>query len=704
MKNPLYSVNLLTLLILFSLSSCNQEADKKVANEAVTVQKEIPAVPAKAIGINVSSMDKTVKPGDDFYNYANGTWMKQVKIPVDRSSTGSFLVAFEETEKNNNELIAGLINSHPSEGSNQARIADFYKAYLDTDTIDAKGMKPIQDDLNRYASITDKSMLSSVLGSNLRADVDPLNATNYFTENLFGMFVTQGLATPGEVIPYILQGGLGLPQRQYYLSDDAKMVQIRTTYQSYIEDLIGQAGLKDAATKAAGIFALETKIAQAHVSREDSESFTKSATVWSREDFDTKAPGIDWSLFFEASNLDKQQKFAAYHAPAISRISALVQSESLEAWKDWLTFHQINAHSDVLPSNIDQAHFGFYGTVLSGTPQQRSREKRAIAAVNNYLSDAVGQAYVEKHFPATAKSEVSQMVDQIVKAFAQRIKAIDWMTASTKKEALSKVDTIIVGVGYPETWRNYSRYNVSDDAAYANVIAGEKIEYAHQLAKIGLPMDKAEWWMSPQVVNAVNLPVQNALNFPAGILQPPFFNANADAAYNYGAIGAVIGHEISHSFDNNGAAFDATGVMRNWWTEEDFAQFELQGQALADQYDTYSPYPDLYVNGKLTLGENISDVAGLAAAYDAYRASLMGKQAPVIDGLTGDQRFFIAYTQAWSGKTREAAMRARIATGSHAPGQYRALTVRNIDAWYDAFNVQPTDKLYLSPEKRVKIW
>jgi predicted metalloendopeptidase len=700
MKNFLNSVIWLSIFIIIGLSSCAEQSEKKPSTEKKVTHKVVD----KHMGINVSSMDKTIKPGDDFYNYANGSWMKNAKIPDDRSSTGSFLVAFEETEKNNKEIITSLLASKPPANSNDARIADFYSAYLDTSTIDSLGMKPIQSDLDHYTAIADKSMLSTVLGSNLRADVDPLNATNYFTENLFGLFVTQGLATPGEVLPYLLQGGLGLPQRQYYLSTDPKMLEIRTAYQSYIQNLLVTAGIKDAATKAERIFALETKIAHAHVPREDSESFVKSATVWSREDFDSKAPGIDWSNFFDAARLANQQRFAAYHASGISHISALVESEPLEDWINWLVFHQINSHSDVLPTAIDQAHFDFYGTIMRGTPQQRSRDKRSLSAVNTYLSDAVGQAYVKKYFPASAKAEVSKMVSLIVKAFSQRIKAIDWMTDSTKNEALTKVDTIIVSVGYPDKWRDYSKYDVSPDTAYANVIVGEKVEYVHQLAKIGYPMDKGEWWMSPQVVNAVNLPVQNALNFPAGILQPPFFDEKADAAYNYGAIGAVIGHEISHSFDNNGAAFDSTGAMRNWWTEEDFARFEQQGKVLAEQFDAYSPYPGLHVNGTLTLGENIADVAGLAATYDAYRASLNGKPAPVMDGLTGDQRFFIAYTQTWASKTREEAMRSRIANGSHAPGQYRALTVRNLDSWYKAFNVQSEDDLYLAPDKRVKIW
>jgi len=708
MSDRLIPALLLSTTVLTGLTACGDNTKQTTAgdNAAKVQTSAAPAAnePAMPIGINLAAMSPKVKPGDDFYSYANGEWMKTTEIPADRSSTGAFLVAFQETEKHKTSLIAELVKAEHAAGSDEARIADFYKAYTDIAAIDAAGMKPMAADLARYQAIADKKDLSAALGANLRADVDPLNATDFFTENLFGIFVTQGLATPGEVLPYFLQGGLGLPEREYYLSDDPKMVELRSAYRAYIETLLTDAGISDAAARADRIFALEQKIAAAHASREDSEDFTKASGVWSRADFDAKAPGIDWSAFLAAAQLDKQGKFAAYHANAITNLSALVASEPLDAWKDWLVFHHINSHADVLPSNIDNASFAFNGTKLSGTPEQRSRDKRALSALDEYLGDAVGRAYAEHYFPASAKAEVSAMVDNIVTAFGKRVETLDWMDPSTKKEALAKVATIAVGVGYPDKWRNYDTYAVSPTNAYANAINGEKVEYAHQLAKIGKPMDKGEWWMTPQVVNAVNLPVQNALNFPAGILQPPFFDAKADAAYNYGAIGAVIGHEISHSFDNNGAAFDSTGAMRNWWTPADFAQFAKQGEALAKQFDAYAPFPDLHVNGKLTLGENIADVAGLAAALDAYHASLNGKPAPVIDGFTGDQRFFIGFAQTWATKMRDEALRARVATDGHAPGMYRALTVRNLDAWYTAFDVKPGDKLYLAPEERVKIW
>lgn len=661
------------------------------------------AVPPNA-GVDLAAMDTSVRPGNDFYAYANGAWQRATEIPADRSSIGAFYVAFLETQRQTTELVNGIVSSSPQSGTDAARIANFYNAYVNTAAIDAAGLTPLQADLTRFEAITNRSQLSRVLGEQIRADVDPLNATDFQTENLFGVFVTQGLATPGEVLPYLLQGGLGLPEREYYLSNDPAMVEIRGQYRAYVEHLLTLTGMTDAHARAQRIFDLEAQIARAHVTREQSENMTSSATVWSRAELVQRAPGLDWDAFLAGAQLASQQRFAAYHAPAVTRLSALVASQPLQAWKDWLAFHQINSHADVLPSQIDQAHFGFYGTTLAGTPQQRERPKRALDALNEYLGDAVGRAYAERYFPASAREQVQSMVDNIKQAFAQRIQRLDWMAPETRQEALRKVETIVVGVGYPDAWRDYSNYEVSADNAYANEVNGERAEYAHQLAKLGHPMDRNEWWMTPQTVNAVNLPVQNALNFPAAILQHPFFDPSADAAYNYGAVGAVIGHEISHSFDNNGAAFDSTGALRNWWTDADLANFRAQGEALARQYDAYEPLPGLHVNGALTLGENIADVAGLQAAYDAYHASLGGREAPVIDGLTGDQRFFLAYAQTWASKMREATMRQRIATDGHAPGLYRALTVRNLDAWYQAFNVQPGDALYLAPDQRVRVW
>jgi putative endopeptidase len=683
---------LLIFASAFALSACGMQT----GNKAEQAQ-------GSEAGINVAWMDKAVVPGDDFFSYANGTWVKTTPIPADRSNIGGFYIADQEREKNTRALFDDILKAKPTSGSD-ALIANYYNAYVNTDAIDQAGLAPAKADLDAIARIADKKALSAAIGSTLRADTDPLNATNFHTENLFGVFVTQGLTTPGEQLPYLMQGGLGLPEREYYLSADPKMAELKTKYRAYVAQLLGFAGHADAQGAANRVLALETKIAQAHATREESEDFAKGAQVWTRADLEKKAPGLDWGALLGAAQLGSASKFEAYHAGAIPKLAALVGSEPLDAWKDWLEFHTLNQQANVLPKAFRDASFAFNGTALNGTPQQRPRDVLALNATSNSLQDAVGKAYVDKYFPASAKTEIQGMVENIKAAFAKRVQAIEWMAPSTKQEALKKVQTIVVGVGYPDTWRDYSGVTIAPDNAYANQKAIGLYEYRNQIAKIGKPMDRAEWWMPAQLVNAVNLPVQNALNFPAAILVKPFFDPSADAAFNYGGIGATIGHEISHSFDNNGALFDSTGRLRNWWTPTDFAKFQQAGEALAKQYDAYEPLPGLHVNGKLTLGENIADVAGLAASYDAYKASLNGKPAPVINGLTGDQRFFIAFAQSWATKMREETLRNRIATDGHAPGNYRALTVRNLDAWYPAFNVKPGQKLYLAPGKRVKIW
>jgi len=654
-------------------------------------------------GIDVAWMDKSVAPGDDFFAYADGTWAKTTEIPADRSSTGAHVIADELREKNSRELFDAIIKANPT-GGNDALIANYYKAYANTDAIDRAGLAPAKADLDAIAAIADKRSLSAAIGSTLRADTDAFNATNFQTENLFGIFVTQGLATPGEQLPYLMQGGLGLPDREYYLSADPKMAELKNKYRAYVAQILTFAGHPDAQGAANRIVDLETKIAEGHATREESEDLAKGSQVWTRAELEKKAPGIDWGALLDAAQLGSAPKFDAYHPNAIPKLAALVGSEPLQTWKDWLEFHTLNRQSNVLPKAFRDASFAFNGTALSGTPQQRPRDKLALNATSNALQDAVGKAYVDKYFPASSKAEIQQMVENLKAAFATRVQAIDWMAPSTKEEALKKVKTIVVGVGYPDTWRDYSGLSISPDNAYSNQKAIGLYEYRHQIAKIGKPMDRSEWWMPAQLVNAVNLPVQNALNFPAAILVKPFFDPNADAAFNYGSIGAVIGHEISHSFDNGGALFDANGALRNWWTPADFKRFTEAGDALAKQYDAYEALPGLHVKGKQTLGENIADVAGLAAAYDAYKASLNGKPAPVIDGFTGDQRFFIAFAQSWATKMREETLRQRITTDGHAPAMFRALTVRNIDAWYPAFNVKPGQKLYLAPNQRVKIW
>ena len=659
---------------------------------------------SKTIGVDLADIDHAVKPGDDFDSYANGAWRAKATIPEDRSSVGVGFEVFQKSEKRNAELIQGLAAAKPQAGTDARRIADYYAAYMDQAAIEQRGLASLQPELDRIDAIASGADLARVLGQGLRADVDPLNATRYATQNLFGVFVAQGLEDPTHNIAYLLQGGLGMPNRDYYLSTDKDMVAIRDAYKAYIAALLKQAGVADADAKAASIYALEEKIAKAQASIVETEDVHKANNPWPLADFATKAPGLDWATYFKAAGLDGQQVIDAWQPGAITKLSALTKSEPLQAWKDLLVFHALNANTAVLPRAFDDLSFGFYGTTLNGTPKQRERWKRAIAAVNGDLGDAVGKLYVDKYFPASSRAQVQQLVANLLAVFPERIDKLDWMSADTKAKAKAKVATIKVGVGYPDDWRDYSALEIRADDALGNAERARIAETRHQLAKLGQPVDRNEWWMTPQTVNAVNLPLQNALNFPAAILEAPYFDPNADAAANYGAIGAIIGHEISHSFDNIGAEFDAQGKLANWWTPADLAHFKAAGQKLIAQYDAYEALPGLHLNGEQTLGENIADLAGLSVAHDAYLKSLGGKPAPVIDGLTGDQRFFLAFAQAWRNKVRDAALRAQIVGDGHAPARFRAQTVRNIDAWYDAFAAKPGEALYLKPEDRVRIW
>lgn len=680
-------------------------ATTTAASYAASIQSaRAPAAAAHAaVGVDVSGIDRSVAAGDSFDRYANGGWRDRTQIPADRTRVGSFQIVQDVVDQRNVDIIAGAAGRHPAAGTDERRIADYYGAWLDRAGIDARGLAPLQPELSRIQAIAGRRDLSAALGSTLRADVDPLNATNFWTENLFGLFVTQGLQDPTRTMPYLLQGGLGMPDRDYYLSEDADMVRIRTAYRQYVGAMLELMGVSDAAARADRILELETKIARAQVGAVDAQD-AQAVETWRSTDFATRAPGIDWDAFFTAAQLGGQAEIIAWHPAPIRALSALVASESLDAWKDWLAFHTASQYASVLPQRFDDLRFGFYGTTLSGAQAQRPREQRALLATSNALGDAVGQIYVRRYFPAEAKADVQSMVHNIIEAFDRRLVAIDWMAPATRAEARRKVETLRVGVGYPETWRDYASLEVRPGDAFGNAWRADLFEYRYQLGKIGRPVDRNEWWMFPQTVNAINMPLQNAITFPAAILNPPFYDPNADPAFNYGAIGSVIGHEVSHSFDNLGAGFDAEGRLRNWWTAEDLAHFREAGEALARQYNLYEPFPGLHINGQLTLGENIADLAGLAAAYDAYHASLGGREAPVINGLTGDQRFFLAYAQAHRLLAREASLRSQIATNEHAPDPWRAETVRNLDAWYRAFNVRPGQAMFLPPDQRVRVW
>jgi putative endopeptidase len=661
--------------------------------------------PAQAShGIAVANMDPAVKPGDDFFRYANGNWIRRTEIAPDQSRVGVFTSLVDLSDKRTVGLIEEAAKSKAPAGSNARKIADLYNSFMDEAAIEAKGLAPLRPHLDAIAAIHNQHELARALGESLRADVDALNNTNFHTPNLFGLWVAPNFNDSEHYTAYLMQGGLQLPDREYYLAGDDRMRDIRAKYQAHISAMLKLVGFSDTDARAGRIVELEHAIAEKHLSLEQNQDIHKANNTWKQADFAAKAPGLDWAEYFRGAGLTKQTSFIVWQPTAFTGESALVASTSLDTWKDWLAFHLIEAYAGMLPKALTDERFAFVGKTLSGTPEQRPRWQRGVALVNGLLGDAVGQIYAQRYFSPEAKAQAEAMVANIIAAFRRRIDALSWMDPATKAEAQAKLTTLYVGVGYPETWHDYTGYEVKSDDVFGNLWRAGLFVYHREVGRLGQPIDRKEWSMTPQTVNAVNLPLQNALNFPAAILQPPFFDPQAPAAVNYGATGSTIGHEISHTFDTEGSAFDSKGRVRNWWTPADLSHFNAATAKLAAQYDTYKPFPDLSVNGKQTIGENIADVAGIAAAYDGYRASLAGKTAPTQDGFSGDQLFFIAFGQSWGSKARGASLRQQVLTDEHSPDEYRADTVRNIDAWYAAFDVKPGEKLYLAPPDRAQIW
>ena len=655
-------------------------------------------------GVDVAAMDRSVAPGDDFFAYANGTWLKRTEIPADRASFGIGTALSERVEQQNLELIRGAAAARAPAGSELRLIGDYFTAFMDTAAIEAVGLAPLRPALDRIGAIGDRTALASFLGGTLRADVDLLNNTDEYTENILGVWVAQDLDEPQHYSVFLVQGGLGMPDREYYVSTAEDMRTLCTRYQAHVARVLALAGFSDAEARAARIVDLERGIAAGHSTREASISVRNGNNHWARADFDTRAPGLDWAAFFAAAGLGGVRSFVVWQPGAVTGISSLAGSRPLEDWRDYLTFHAIEKTCAVLPAAFDAEHFAFHGRVLNGIPQQRARVKRAVVAVNDALGEAVGKLYVEHHFPPSEKARAQAMVGRLLAAFRERIDRLDWMAPETKARAKAKLAVLKVGVGYPDRWRDYSGLRVDAADAFGDAERAGLFDYGQSLARLGQPVDRDEWVMTPQTVNAVNLPAMNALNFPAAILQPPFFDPRAPAAVDYANTGATIGHEISHSFDDQGALFDASGRLSKWWTDEDLAHFRAAAAKLAAQFSAYEPYPGLHVNGQQTLGENIADLAGLEAAHDAYLLLTSGRPAPASNGFADEQQFFIGYAQGWRTKAREAAERQDLITDGHALPRYRAQVVRNLDAWYAAFDVKPGQALYLAPDLRVRMW
>jgi putative endopeptidase len=659
------------------------------------------AVTAAPHDVDHAGMDSSVGPGDDFFRYANGAWLKKTEIPPDRGNYGTWSVLFDQAQERTRALLEAGAASTAAAGSDERKIGDYYASYMDEQAIETKALTPLRDTLDAIVAIGDQRTLAARIGESLRADVDPLNNTNFHTDRLFGIWISQDLNNPARNVPYLLQGGLGMPDRDYYVQPGRRMESNRSAYRAHIAAVLKLAAVADADAKATRILDLERRIANVHATRTQSVDVSKANNPWAREDFGRLAPGIDWAALFHGARLDQADTIIVWHPAAITGVAALVQSVSLATWRDYLAFHAIDRDAGVLPKAFVDERFAFYGKVLSGTPQQQERWKRAVNATNGSLGEAVGKLYVQRFFPPAAKAQLREMVANIAAAFDRRLDGLTWMAPKTKASAKAKLAALKIGIGYPDSWRDYSRLDVVRGDALGNAERAELFDYQYNLDKLARPPDRSEWWLTPQTVNALNLPAQNALNFPAAILEPPFYDREASAAVRYGAIGAIIGHEISHSFDDQGSQFDANGRLANWWTPEDLAHFKAASAKLVAQYNAYMPFPDLHVNGQLTLSENIADVAGLSASHDAYRASRLQQ----MDAQAGDDpSFFISYGQTWRSKYREELARQILLADGHALDEYRADTVRNLDAWYSAFDVKPGQRLYLAAADRVRVW
>lgn len=674
-------------------------------------------------GIDVAAMDRSLKPGDDFFRYANGAWIMRTEIPTDSGyvAVGGWAREDQSTDSSRARvaaIIQDAIKTDAPGGSTTRKIADLYRSYMDEAAIEGKGLAPLQPRLAAIAAIRDRHALARALGESLRADVDPLNWAYFHTPNLFGLWVAPDFNDPAHNVAYLLQGGLEMPDREYYLSESTSMRDIRAKYQAHVSTMLKLVGFTNTETRAQQIVQLEHAIAEKHIPFEDEQDIHTANNSWTLAEFAAKAPGLDWAEYFRGAGLSQQQRFIVWQPKAFAGESALVGSSALETWKDWLAFHFIEAYAAVLPKALSDERFAFFGTTLSGNTKQLPRARRAIALVNNpsdetgnafiegrgVLAEAVGRVYVERYLTPETLSQVRAMVSGIVAALQSRIDALPWMDPATKTEAKAKLATLYVGIGFPEAWRDYSSYEVHEDDIFGNIWRGGLFEYHRVVTRLGHAVDRTDWCMPPQMVNAVELPLQNAILFPAALLEPPFFNPRAPAAFNYGAAGVFMGHELSHTFDIEGSAVDASRRVRNWWKPADMAHFNAATGALVTQYDAYKPFPDLSLKGKQLLNENIADLSGLAAAYDAFHASLAGKDAPVVNGLSGDQQFFLAFAQSNASKSNEAVLRQQVMTDVHSPDEFRADTVRNLDAWYPAFGVKPGEKLYLAPGDRVRIW
>jgi len=646
-------------------------------------------------GFDTAGMDRSVTPGTDWVRFANGTYTDKLEIPADRTNYGMFTKLRDLSQERTRSIIEATAKTGGVAGSNAQKVGDYYASYMDEAAIEAKGLAPVKPMLDEIAAIADRAALSAKMGSLSRDGVDmPIGAS------VFG-----DLKNPDIISAYVGQGGLGMPDRDYYLDDkNAKFVEARGKYVEHIGKMLALAGFTDAPARAQAIYDLEKKIATVHWTQVEQRQVEKIYNPVARTAIDTTYPGVDWTGLLTAQGLAGQSEIIVAQPSAVSGIAKLVASEPIALWKDYMAFRTLASAAPYLSKAFVDESFAFNGTVLNGQPENQPRWKRATDSTSTVLGEAVGSLYVAEYFPPAAKAKADELVKNIILAMDGRLQKLDWMDPKTKDQAREKLGAFKAKIGYPDKWQDYSKFEVVRGDAFGNMLRARRYEYQRQLDKIGKPIDRTEWGMTPMTVNAYANPLWNEIVFPAAILQPPFFDANADDAVNYGGIGMVIGHEISHHFDDQGRKFDKFGKLADWWTPEDVKRFTALTDKVVKQYGAYEPLKGTKVNGELTLGENMADLAGITIAYDAWQRSLGGKPAPVIDGFTGEQRFFLGSTQIWRQKYRDATLLRQLTTDPHTAGHFRPYVVRNIDSWYSAFGVKPGEANYLAPADRLKVW
>jgi putative endopeptidase len=694
-------------LAALALAACNtgepvappRPPPPPVATAAPPPEPPRPKAQIGAWGFDAAGMDRATPPGQSFYRYASGAWLRSTTIPDDKSNYGMFGALADLSEERTRKIVEEAVQQ--ADASGEARqVGDFYKSFMDEAAIEAAGIAPLRAELDAINAIKNVEGLVARFAADARALAGgPFVAT-----------VAQDARRPDTHVAHVAQGGLGLPDRDMYDAKNAQFASQREGYKKYAAAMLGLAGVKNAEARALAVYGLEEKMAAAHWTRLQNRDPQKTYNKMKVAELQKLAPEVPWQAWLAGAGLGQQGEVNVLQPTAVASMAKLVRGQPLAVWKDYLTLRALTDAAPAMAKAFADTHFEFYGKTLTGTPQQRERWKRGVDQTTRALGEAVAKLYVARHFTPETKARADELVKNLVVAMGRRLDGLSWMGAETKAKAKEKLSTYNPKIGYPKKWRDYSALQVKAGDPVGNGRRVGRFEYERQLAKLGQPVDRDEWNMVPMTVNAYYSALRNEIVFPAAILQPPFFDPNADDAVNYGGIGAVIGHEISHGFDDKGSQYDATGTLKNWWTKDDSEKFKAATDRLIAQYNRYCPFaagdgkPAQCVNGALTLGENIADLAGLTVAFDAYKLSLGGREAPVLDGLTGDQRFFLGWAQVWRRLYRDKELSNRLVTDVHSPSEYRTAVVRNLDAWYAAFGVKPGDALYLAPEERVKIW